>query len=85
MYHIIYSKRDNDYTLMYATSADRLLYKQGFGWHTRVTTLLNQPAFNATDVLVDVADSSWIRNSVYSSPTYPTITSVMSTNPELLI
>ena len=85
MYHIVYSKLDKDYTLMYATSADRLFYKQGFGWHTCVTTLLNQPVFNATDELADVADSSWLRNSIYSSPTYPTITSVMSTNPELLI
>ena len=85
MYHIIYSKLDNDYTIMYATSADRLFYRQGFGWHTHITTLLNQPAFNATDVLLETADQSWIRNSIYSSPTYPTLASVMSTNPELLI
>lgn len=85
MYHIIYSKLNNDYTIMYATSADRLFYRPGFGWHTRITTLLNQPAFNATDVLLETADQSWIRNSIYSSPTYPTLASVMSTNPELLI
>lgn len=84
MFHIVYSKTDNDYTLMYATSTNHLLYRKGFGWYPCLFTLLNQSPLDATAFQLE-ADSSWLNSSIYSSPTFPTYEQLITTHPEFFI
>lgn len=84
MYHIIYSKPDNNYIVFYKGSDGHLYYTVGFQWHTDIVEMLDQPPLDTT-AFQRIADSKWLDSSIYSSPTYPTISSIMATNPELLI
>lgn len=84
MFHIVYSKTDNDYAIVYLDRNGVLRYKRGQTFYSSLHELLQQPIFTAADCN-PVADPTWLKYSIYSSPTFPTYEQLITTHPELFI
>ena len=81
MYHIIYSKSENDYYLFFEENG-RLHYDTSEpDWSDTIQDLITRPF---TFEFISTASSSWFQNIIYSSPTKPT-PALLTTNPEIFI
>lgn len=82
MYHIIYSKTGHDYQLFLEDNGVLYYDTHESEWSDTIQDLLNRPFAFQT---MSTASSTWFQDSIYSSPTKPTLTLLSTSHPELII